>query len=247
MLSKEYETRLEILEICKNSGDIDVGEHFSGVMYSNELYNKPCVCIGKTERTRLFRTEDRTCYFTVSGGWGEKEGELVEIEIGSFLRFDKPSGIEEIRDYIDNMPAAHSRTGAIVNDSKRKTANMYIKALEKYLLKWKDVIAKRGVFWLVDGELLAFPFDENDTEGVAKSGNTYNHKLLWEAKKPCNKPFDYYPRGRVEITKSGEVKIFMNPNIGEELIPLIKIAFGITTEPKIIYDRSEHYKCHFDK
>ena len=108
-------------------------------------------------------------------------------------------------------------------------------------------MVKRGIFWVVDGELLAFPFDENDTEGIAKSGNTYNHKLLWELKKPCNKPFDYYPRGRVEITKSGEVKIFMNPNIGEELIPLIKIAFGITTEPKIIYDRSEHYKCHFDK
>lgn len=36
----------------------------------------------------------------------------------------------------------------------------------------------RGVFWIVDDELLAFPFMEKFLEGVAKSGNTYNHKKL---------------------------------------------------------------------
>lgn len=44
---------------------------------------------------------------------------------------------------------------------------------------------KRGAFWIVDGKLLAFPFDETETEGVAKSGNTFNHRLLWEYIKPC--------------------------------------------------------------
>ena len=39
---------------------------------------------------------------------------------------------------------------------------------------------KRGVFWVVDGELVAFPFDETATQGIAKSGKTYNHKLLWK-------------------------------------------------------------------
>ena len=39
------------------------------------------------------------------------------------------------------------------------------------------------------------------SEGVAKSGNTYNHKKLWNEIKPrgCNKPYNYYPRGRVDI------------------------------------------------
>lgn len=39
----------------------------------------------------------------------------------------------------------------------------------------------------------------------------------------------------------------MNPNIGKELIPKIKTAFGITTEPIIKYDRSEHYKYYLDR
>lgn len=33
----------------------------------------------------------------------------------------------------------------------------------------------RGVFWIVDDTILAFPF-MNDGISVAKSGNTYNHK-----------------------------------------------------------------------
>ena len=40
--------------------------------------------------------------------------------------------------------------------------------------------AKRGVFWVVDGALLAFPFDGAIPEATAKRGNTYNHKRLWE-------------------------------------------------------------------
>ena len=29
---------------------------------------------------------------------------------------------------------------------------------------------KKGVFWLVDEEILAIPYDENSTVGLAKSG-----------------------------------------------------------------------------
>ena len=47
--------------------------------------------------------------------------------------------------------------------------------------------------------------------------------------------------------KEGEAVIYMNPNIGKELIPKIKTAFGITIEPIIKYDRSEHYKCYLDR
>jgi hypothetical protein len=69
MLSEQKELEFEILEICKNSGDVNVGDRFDGVMYNSEFGDRPCVCIGKTNNTRLFVTEDKRCYFTVSGGW----------------------------------------------------------------------------------------------------------------------------------------------------------------------------------
>lgn len=118
--------------------------------------------------------------------------------------------------------------------------------------KFRLVEAKelsRGAFWVVDGELLAFPFVGGSyTNGVAKSGLTYNHEKLWDDVKPkgCNKSFDYYPRGRVEIGNNNNVTIYMNPNVGENIIPQIKTAFGIVEEPRIIYDYSNHYKCYLD-
>ena len=101
---------------------------------------------------------------------------------------------------------------------------------------------KRGVFWIVEGKLLAFPFDESAQEGIAKSGKTYNHKLLWEHIKPCNKPFDYYPRpcnkpfdyyprGRVGYNAKGAAIIYMNPQIEDKYRSEIKAAFRITSDP----------------
>ena len=108
---------------------------------------------------------------------------------------------------------------------------------------------RRGVFWVVDGELLAVPYDDDATVGVAKSGDNYNHRLIWDYVKPrrCNKPFDYYPRGRVEISNKGKPVIYMNPNIGEEYIPKIRECFSLDEEPRIHYDGSNHYKCFKDK
>ena len=81
----------------------------------------------------------------------------------------------------------------------------------------------RGVFWIVDNELLAFPFI-NDSYGVSKSGLTYNHEKLWkELKVGRNIPYNYYPRGRVEFSSSGRPIVWMNPNIDEdEFIPKLK-------------------------
>ena len=116
----------------------------------------------------------------------------------------------------------------------------------KYVKASKEL--NRGIFWDVNGELLAFPFVEDNLTGIAKSGNTYNHKKLWPFVKPkgCNKPYNYYPRGRVEINNKGKVIIYMNPNVSESLLSEIKIEFGIITEPRVIYDNSNHYKCYLD-
>ncbi len=107
----------------------------------------------------------------------------------------------------------------------------------------------RGVFWIVEDELKAYVFEEGSEYGVAKSGNNFNHKLLWEHVKPakCRVPFDYYPRGRVEYSAKGKPIIYMNPNIGDEYVDEIKRAFELNEEPVIRYDHSEHYKCYLDR
>ena len=44
---------------------------------------------------------------------------------------------------------------------------------------------KTGVFWVIDDELIAIPFDKfKYVEGIAKSGETYNHEKLWELVMP---------------------------------------------------------------
>ena len=106
----------------------------------------------------------------------------------------------------------------------------------------------KGVFWLIDGELLAVPFKSDSPEGLSKSGTNYNHKLLWESVCPegCREAFDHYPRGRVEQRKKGAV-VFMSPHIGEEYLPKIMECFGLTEQPRIHYDGSRHYQCLLDK
>ena len=107
----------------------------------------------------------------------------------------------------------------------------------------------RGVFWLINGKLFAFPFDGSHPEGIAKSGNTYNHQKLWDSVKPkgCRLPFDWYPRGRVELTKQNVPVIYMSPLIGAEWIPEIMTQFALRCEPVIRYDHSVHYHCYIDK
>ena len=107
----------------------------------------------------------------------------------------------------------------------------------------------KGVFWDIDGFLSAFPFIENMFDsGLANSGDTYVHKRLWPEIKPkkCNKPYNYYPRGRVEINPKGKAVLYMNANVDEALISEIIVQFGLTEYPKIVYDNSNHYKCHLD-
>lgn len=107
----------------------------------------------------------------------------------------------------------------------------------------------RGVFWIVEEELMAFPFDEKIIYGIAKSGKTYNHKLLWEYVRPkgCNKPFDYYPRGRVDYTGKGKPVIYMSPHVDNSYVLEIVKAFELMNEPIIRFDYSKHYQCYLDK
>jgi len=107
----------------------------------------------------------------------------------------------------------------------------------------------RGVFWIIGDELKAFVFEEGAEYGVAQSGKTFNHKLLWEHVKPakCNKEFDYYPRGRVDYNGKGIPVIYMNPYVDLKYVEQIVKAFGLAEDPIIRYDGSDHYKCYLDR
>ena len=131
MLSEEKEIELEIFEICKNSGDITVGDRFEGVMYNSDLGDRPCVCIGKTNSYRLFVTEDKLFYFMVSDGWGVKDGKLAGVYISGRIRFEKPAGADEIRSYIKNLKPPTSCVSAARRHGYKTVAEMYLEALQK--------------------------------------------------------------------------------------------------------------------
>ena len=98
----------------------------------------------------------------------------------------------------------------------------------------------KGVFWLIDGKIWAVPFDKQKYEyGISKSGDSYVHRK-------CRYSYNYYPRGRVEITSKNLCILYMNPNIGEEYIDEIMKKFGLESVEKIIYDNSSHYRSYLD-
>ena len=132
-----------------------------------------------------------------------------------------------------------------------------------------------GIFWIIsdysdlsDYKLLMFDipcdvFGNNiGTPAVAlnsKSGGTYNHKKLWEseiknnsAHKPYNKKdFDYYPRGRVEISNN-RATIYLNSNINQTfIIDEIMGQFGLSqrniSSVRVVVDNSAHYQCFIDR
>lgn len=111
----------------------------------------------------------------------------------------------------------------------------------------KDI--KRGNFQIVGVQILS-DFNGKYLEQISsKSGLT--HRSLWNRtfKKEVNPEVDYnyYPRGRVEIDNKNRAIIYLNPNISQDILPDIKIQFGILSDPIIRYDYSNHYKCYLDE
>ena len=131
-----------------------------------------------------------------------------------------------------------------------------------------------GIFWVItesvsinDYKLLMFdipcdtygnPTGSHKIQLNAKSGSTYNHRLLWKSEiknnsthRPYNtRSYDYYPRGRVSIG-SNKATIYLNPHINkQEIVDEIKLQFGLSnhniSEIRVVVDGSAHYKCFID-
>ena len=118
----------------------------------------------------------------------------------------------------------------------------------------------KGVFWvrsLKEGDMIALRFLSDENGVLTDSGITskdINHQRLWERLDSVitgGYPFNYYPRGRVELRR-GKALIFCSPHIcTEKLKSLITERFGLMAENGIKEvllkaDGSAHYQCGLD-
>jgi hypothetical protein len=134
----------------------------------------------------------------------------------------------------------------------------------------EDIELNKGIFWIknldnIDSNknlCFTIPSDINgntliDIDGnyISKNGETFNHEKTWsQLPKDITegKPFNYFPRGRVEIN-NGKAIIYLNPNINdEEVKEFIINEFNLyphngIKSVRMISDGSEHYKCYLDK
>jgi len=132
---------------------------------------------------------------------------------------------------------------------------------------------RKGLFWIVpvefDSKNNPSPHTLNavidysaicDENGVmaddqppynSKKGNSYSHERSWSLvndylpKKLRDKPWNYYPRGRVEIT-NGKATVYFNPVLLEnpDFESSIIYEFELKEIPvRFIPDFSNHYKC----
>ena len=135
MLSKEKMFKNTISEICKNNKDVEIGDHYIGVLVPDDLYElskKPCTCIGKYyDNERFFRTDDMRYYFSVKDGWAETDGYLAAIRTGFVLPFSAPTDFNDLKEFTESPPPARSANGAIVQRAKRSAAKKVLEAIKK--------------------------------------------------------------------------------------------------------------------
>ncbi len=105
-----------------------------------------------------------------------------------------------------------------------------------------DVLIVKKVACTSNGEAL------ETTNYSSKSGDNFNHRLEWSnfSRKVTNGlPYNYYPRGRVEV-KNGSVNVYMNPTLKTPMLEeRIKAEFMLVDESvsvRFIADGSMHYQ-----
>ncbi len=134
----------------------------------------------------------------------------------------------------------------------------------------EDTALCRGIFWIKDiddvygsGLYLQIPCYRNGSISPdfeipqpmsSKNSDNYNHRNFWTTlsrKETDGKPFDYYPRGRIEI-HNGTAVVYLSPHIPlDELEKWLIDKFNLTSSNgikrmKFNRDYSAHYKCWLD-
>lgn len=119
---------------------------------------------------------------------------------------------------------------------------------------------RKGVFWVVNDveeiKLISVTVEcdidgsslDSEVEFSSKSGDNFNHRVEWSKIPQAiteGKPYNYYPRGRVEI-KSGKIKLFVNPDVlDDELKGMTIKLFDLSEHSdkiKVVIDNSSHYQ-----
>ena len=121
---------------------------------------------------------------------------------------------------------------------------------------------KKGIFWVTDHnsekpqlitvsvECSASGYSDLPVSYSSKSGDNFNHKIEWQRLDRIvtnGLPYNYYPRGRVEI-KNGKAIIYINPDINKEnVIEEIIASFDLKKPNElrsvtIKSDGSKHYQ-----
>ena len=121
----------------------------------------------------------------------------------------------------------------------------------------KSAMLYKGIFWFINGKKLichkaACDNTGNPTEPAefsSKSGENFNHTAEWE-KLPKSvtggKPFNYCPRGRVEIKNGKASIIYLNPVLNEHaIIEKTFYEFGLSavSQVSVKADGSKPYEA----
>lgn len=122
-----------------------------------------------------------------------------------------------------------------------------------------DISEYKFLYFDIPCDKYGVPSGDNSIELNSKNGLTYNHEKIWNTvikndsnyRNYNNKSFDYYPRGRVQISNNKAI-IYLNPNINTpEIIDEIKRSFGLyprnISKVRVNVDNSSHYKCWMDE
>ena len=130
----------------------------------------------------------------------------------------------------------------------------------------RDTLGK-GLFWLVKNDEEKFElfcvkmlcYRDGETLEKIETGECesekLNHERAWSKLDKAvtqGKPYNYYPRGRVEI-KKGKATVYLNPTLNEEaIVEKICRSFGLTRENGIVdirikNDNSWHYRFLMEK
>ena len=123
MLSTKMKNKNRIISICENSDEIKVGDIFDGAEFADEsegIKTKIVFCGKISEEELLFRSLSGRFYFSISDGWGEKNGILYGIKKGFLFDFGHPTTEENITfECEQSLGTYHSSVGAMAYQSKK--------------------------------------------------------------------------------------------------------------------------------
>lgn len=119
------------------------------------------------------------------------------------------------------------------------------------ILALKETNHEKGAFWYIDNHITSYT-DDN----IVSSENTlympenlaFNHKLIRNKYHPVKgcKPYNYYPRGSVDIDNKNRSVIYANPHIDDNALNQVIYVFELGDNYRVVYDVSKHYLCHLD-